>query len=613
MKCAACGETNRRDATFCLGCGEPLALGNAEWAGLNSYPTAAAPAAVAGQAADWRWLDPRRWGWELRLTVLLLLTLLGGDLYWQGQQQDESSYSKAQKLLAGKDWQRAQEALQPLAEKKYKEAASLYLSATNTIAAVASDYNQGERLLAAGQSLWLAAYYYRRAVEEWPGYQDTAAKLTALRQQLSPFVYRIATGEQAGLYLAEGDGGLIARLPQSDAGSSLYEIAAGLILYGNSANGVSDFYLYNVGSGKVGHFSVGSDQQDRVAVAIFSGGKAVAAVVGGFGGGPRAQANLRRLYCFYPSNGVLQTVAAAQIVAQPRFDDRLLYYSSAERRYGFNGTMLINYEPIGELGQYGAVRWVRETVNRLLLADGGRQLLLVSYRDSKPTLLALNSDGSGGRSLYTLPDITATGFSTEVIDPLVSPDGSLVLFKLDSGGPPTFYLHDLTNGETWPTQMVTTAPGTPFGSPAAVRFGPAGQQIMVSRPATYQVGLSGESRQSDLYLYDRGGSLVRQLTLDDAHIGSSGFLPGGFYYYAYAGSRYQAQVIWGALPARPLLDLALDSRWQDYPLTLLNAWTVLAAGKGPQGVGVYALGPQASTRLVAGANAVWPLNQAWHR
>lgn len=618
MRCSNCGDRNRRDATFCLGCGEPFDADGFDYAALSVDSSAERSvqrnhdAERSVERADLRaWLHPRR-NPGLWLAVLLVMGFFAYDLASQGQQQDAGSYRRAERLVAAKDWQAAADTLLPLRDKQYSNAAHLYLTATDVIAAVERDYAEGERLRQSGATPWLAAYHYRRAAEQWPNYADTGAHLTALREQSKPLLYRVPGGAQAGFYLAHPDGGVIAKLPESNGSTRLHEIAANLILYSNSLNGVNDFYLYSVSDDKASHFMLGSTGDEEVAAAIFADGQAVAAVVGGFGGAPRSDNGLRRLYCFDPASGWLQSVGGVQLAARPGYDHDRLFYAAGQQRGGNNGTMLMSYAPDGRTARFRALRWVRDSVNRLLAADSGRQVVFVGYRNSRPALLAIGGDGGDVRTLYTPPQIGATEASSDVIEPTISPDGKMILFRLSLTDTPVTMLHDLTNGETSSTGIIASPPTADRRLAVRLSFSPDGQQIVAVRPL--DSGSWGDRQAtSEVYRYDRNGNLLETSGSVGEHYLRAGFLADGSrYHIVYHDGLYYFRT---DATAADLLPLVRDSSWHRHAPFRLDDDTLLLAGSGNEGVGVYAVKSDGTPlqRLIADATAAWPLDQSWQR
>jgi hypothetical protein len=193
FRCPNCNGRNQANARFCLDCGEPL---DAER--LVPAPPAGTERLVSAPA----WFHSREtWLGAGLLGLLIALAVFSA---WQGaHSRQEAAYRQGLTDLAAHNWQAALTELWVAGD--YADAPRRLLETRRfwtQLQALADAASRAEKAGAWGT----AAGTLRQMLALDPLYPNLAGRLAQARQRAGVIVYRIASGPQAGVWWANGDG-----------------------------------------------------------------------------------------------------------------------------------------------------------------------------------------------------------------------------------------------------------------------------------------------------------------------------------------------------------------------------------------------------------------------
>lgn len=337
MICPNCQSENRADATFCLECGAPL-----DEETLAAAPAPPKPIATSASALDLtRLLKPLRWSWSVRLVVLLgLIALI---VNWMGsttQQSYSDIYQAAKQAADEHRWHSAAAMFKKLADVSYYDAAAQYAQVETQVKSFDDLYGKGSYAENHNQDV-LAAYYYDQANQIEPGEYAVDVTLARLRRTNGRILYRIATGSRAGLYVAEADGGVVLKIPESNADSVVLAVSPDgrLVVFSNRVNGSVQLYIkdtqppYTTVAIEPPHvLGAGRYPEQNVSVAMFNDGADLLVLDGGqFTNSNNDPGNPSSAlaYSYNLNNHGSNYIGLVDAIAYPDYYDKLLYYTDA--------------------------------------------------------------------------------------------------------------------------------------------------------------------------------------------------------------------------------------------------------------------------------------------
>ena len=223
--CPYCGKPNQQDTTFCIHCGRPtdaesveeLAEGDLRLATATSLNSKEAPNTRAATRFSWRdLLTPER-GLEFLLGATILLAIVGFAFYNSAQQEAKAGHYRAGLDADGKqEYERA--ITEFAAAGDYWDASDRIEGLQEKIATRKAMYDAGAEAAAKGK-WWLAASRLRQVNEIHSNYADAVGLLAQARSINGTIVYRLARAADgdAGVYVAQADGGETHRIPNTNA------------------------------------------------------------------------------------------------------------------------------------------------------------------------------------------------------------------------------------------------------------------------------------------------------------------------------------------------------------------------------------------------------------
>lgn len=158
------------------------------------------------------------------------------------------------------------------------------------------------------------------------------------------------------------------------------------------------------------------------------------------------------------------------------------------------GALQVYIAPVNDLANARPVTQAQGTaIERPVWTPDGQQIVYSGNDDGDFDIYVINADGSGGLQL--------TSNDTDDTDPVVSPDGTRVIYASDvsTPGSPEIFSVPIAGGE--PTQLTDAS-----GSSRAPAFSPDGQRIAFA---------SDRNGDSDIWIMDANGQRPFLVTIDD--------------------------------------------------------------------------------------------------